>query len=275
MADIPTLAEAIDRLYAAPPSEFVSIRSALVAVAKKAGDKDLAGAVQALRRPGIAAYLVNRLVRDGSSGLDELRDLGERLRHAQSHLDGGAMKTLAMARNDLVARLTSDACTGDESVTPTTKEQVAATFTAALADPHAQAAAASGALVSALRYSGFGEVDLSDAIATPLTLIQGGRAPHAGYSECDRRGTRAAERREAQHAAAQAAAQTRLARARASLERCDDAVRAARHTQDRAQEHLDKASRAVREANAAVERAEADRRTARAAVTTGENQLPG
>ncbi|MEO9237429.1 MAG: hypothetical protein ABI418_04990, partial [Jatrophihabitantaceae bacterium] len=51
--------------------------------------------------------------------------------------------------------------------------QLRATYEAAIADEGAEAAVRSGRLTSALSYSGFGEVDVSDAVAIPrrLTLV--------------------------------------------------------------------------------------------------------
>ncbi len=263
MADAPDLADAVDALYAAAPAEFVLIRSALVSDARAAGDKKLAATLTALRKPSAAAHVVNRLSRQDPRGLAELRDLGERLREAQARLDGGEMKSLAIERGDLVRRLTT-ACAGKES--PSTKDQVAATLTAALADPQAQAAVDSGALVTAIRYSGFGEVDLSGAIATPLQSSRGERArdplsPHTHPSGRDE------QRRAGQQEVARRAADARTARARAALERCEDAVRSSQDSIDEAHGRLEQAERELRAARATSEQAVLDRETARRALT--------
>lgn len=273
MADVPTLAAAVDALYAVPPAGFVHARAALVAEAKESGDTELAGAIKVLRKPSVSAYLINRLVRDGSEGIDELRDLGGRLRDAQSRLDGSAMKALAADRNDLVARLTVQACSTGESGTPTTREQVAQTLTAAIADPAAQAALDSGALVGPLRYSGFGDVDLSDAIATPLRVIQGGRVSGESRAAGADRAVRDSERQEAQQLAAQRAAQARLTRLRAGLERADHTVDTSRESLAVAQTRLEQAQAGVRYAKNALTQAQTERRMARDMVTATEAEL--
>lgn len=267
MADAPDLADAVDSLYAASPADFVRIRAGLVADAKAAGDSELATTLKALRKPSAAAHLVNRWVRDEPDALAELRDLGERLRAAQAHLDGAAMKTLAVERHSVIPQLAAQ-CTAGESAA--TREQVAATLTAALADPQAQAAVDSGALVSAISYSGFGEVDLSDAIATPLRLIQGGASTVRGSAEDSRDGPRAA-----QQDAARRSAVARSARARAALERADEAVEAAHAALGQAQDRLKTAEKVLRDAETTATAAEAERDTARGALTSAEEDLPG
>ncbi|MBO1767226.1 hypothetical protein [Allobranchiibius sp. GilTou38] len=266
----PTLPDAVAQLYAGPPADFVRSRDALVAAAKEAQDPDLARQIKALRRPSAAAHLINRLSASGDLG--ELASLGERLRAAQSQLDASAMKTLGVERHQLIDDLTERACAGEPSVTSAVREQLRATFTAALADPQAGRAVESGAFVTALSYSGFGEVDLSDALATPLTLLQGGRSEDA--PDGDEAASDDDRRRTAQQDAARRAAAARSAREQARLERAEDAVEAAQQAVDRAQARLDEARSAVRDAKATLQRAEADRRTAQERVAQAEQVDP-
>ncbi|WP_265442990.1 hypothetical protein [Flexivirga meconopsidis] len=166
----PRFDEIVDRLYAEPPANFVATRDAAAKQARESGDKDLASRLKALRRPTAAAALVNLLVRSAADpGIPQLLDLGARLRDAQSSLDGPAMKSLGAERNRLVAGLLdSVAELTDEDLTGGVRDQLISTFTAAIADPEAETAVSSGRLVNAISYSGFGEVDVSDAVATPL-----------------------------------------------------------------------------------------------------------
>ena len=256
-----TLADAVAQLYAGAPADFVRSRGALVAAAKKDGDSDLAARITALRKPSAAAHLTNRL--SASGGLSELASLGERLRTAQSQLDAPAMKSLGTERHRLIDDLTERACADDASVTSGVREQLRATFTAALADPQAQRAVQSGALVTALSYSGLGEVDLSEALATPLTLLQGGRGTERSD---DARAVDDDRRQTAQRDAARRAAAARSAREQARLERADAAVDAAQQSLERAQARLDEARSGLREAKSTLERAQADRRTAQERV---------
>lgn len=169
------LADEAAGLYALLPAEFVKARDAR-AKQLRADDKDLAAQVKALRRPTVAAWLVNLLAHEAGA-LDPLLELGAALREAQSRLDTTTMKQLSAQRpgivGDLADRAAGLATDRDPSFgdTATTREQVVATLTAALADPMAEQAVASGRLVSPLTYAGFGEVEIGDAIATPLRAV--------------------------------------------------------------------------------------------------------
>ncbi|NHN57015.1 hypothetical protein G9U51_14690 [Calidifontibacter sp. DB0510] len=163
-----TLADAVDRLYAGAPEEFVATRKELAAQARSDGDRELAKEVLALRRPSTAAHLVNMLARrTDPPGLANLTEVGEGLRSAQHSLDAPAMKQFAAQRQRVIDQLLREAADLG-SVTGNVREQLVQTFTAAIADPAAQQAVTSGQLVNPLSYSGFGEVDLDGAVAATL-----------------------------------------------------------------------------------------------------------
>lgn len=264
MADSTTLADAVEQLYAAPPAEFVRTRSALATEAKAAGDTDAVREVRALRKPTAAAYLVNTLVRRHPGELADLANLGDRLRAAQSRLDGAAMKELGAERLTVVGQLTDRACEVTGSVAAAVREQVNETLTAALADPAAHAALSGGALVTSLRYNGFGEVDLSDALAAPLRAIQGGRSPGPDPAGT---GEPSTERQDAQRDTARRAATARLARAQATLERAEEQAAAAERAQERAEQKLSDARKALNGAQDACRAAKTAQKKARAEVT--------
>ncbi|HKT04786.1 MAG TPA: hypothetical protein VJT31_35175, partial [Rugosimonospora sp.] len=81
-----------DRLYALPPEQFIPARNEAVATARKAGDRATAEAVGALRKPTVAAWLVNLLALRRPDLLDELFALGEGLRQAQHELRGEQLR---------------------------------------------------------------------------------------------------------------------------------------------------------------------------------------
>lgn len=170
------LARIAAELYAELPGDFIRVRDARAKALRADGERELATAVKALRRPTTAAWLVNLLAHHPGA-LAPLIDLGRRLREAQSQLDAPTMKELAAQRpsvvHDLVTEAGRQAKERDPAFhdTPATREQVSATLTAALADPRAEDAVASGQLVTALTYAGFGEVEIGDAIATPLRAV--------------------------------------------------------------------------------------------------------
>ncbi len=61
MDESPALKRKLDPLYAGPPEEFIAGRDALAKELKADGDADAAKAVKKLRRPSVAAALVNRV----------------------------------------------------------------------------------------------------------------------------------------------------------------------------------------------------------------------
>ena len=59
-------AEAAQDLYALAPGDFTGERDRLVREARDAGDRELAATLKGLRRPVLAAWAVNLLVREES-----------------------------------------------------------------------------------------------------------------------------------------------------------------------------------------------------------------
>ena len=182
MAD--RVAEAMQDLYAVGPDEFMATRSRLVADARAASDKAAAAEIGRLRKPSLAAWAVNLTAREAEDVVADLVDLGERMRSAQSRLDAAALTGMRKERDATVevyvraaTRAVSDA---GRSLSPAAQQEVRATAIAALADEKASAAVTSGQLTRSLSYSGFGEVDLAEALARTtggaiLTVVPGGR----------------------------------------------------------------------------------------------------
>lgn len=253
------LSSAADELYAVPPAAFTARRDALVKQARAAGEAELAREVKALRRPTVAAWLVDRLALDGERGLEDLLALGERLREAQSRLDGALMRQLAEERNRLADDLASRAVDlggapgSGEAPSATSleqaREEVVETLRAAVADPRAGLAVASGHLTKALSYAGFGEVDITAAVAVPLG--QGHRTvrpPREASPEVPQeapadlsvtRRDEAAEREErAEQARAERERAEREERERAAREAAQRRWQAAREHRDRVRERV-------------------------------------
>lgn len=182
------LARAAWDLYAVPPAQFVATRTAAVKELRSAGERDLAKDVAGLRRPSVSAAAVNAVVRAQDPVAEQLRDLGARLRHAQSALDAAGLAGLRGERDDLLtawvraaAGHAAQAGLSGAGLTGAVEAEVRATAVAALADAAATEVVLSGTLTRALSYSGFGEVDISDAVARTstgvvLTRIEGGAA---------------------------------------------------------------------------------------------------
>ncbi len=178
-------------MYAVEPGEFIASRKEWVATAKAAGDKEAAAAIGVLRKPSVSAWAMNAVVRGAPEVVDALRDVGARMRDAQSRMDMASVQGMRGERESAVsdyvsaaARVTADA---GRPLAASGLDEVRATAIAALADASAEMVMASGTLTRALSYSGFGEVDLSDAVVLTKTgrvlgVITGGggRCQRAG-----------------------------------------------------------------------------------------------
>jgi hypothetical protein len=219
------LRAAVEELYGETPSRFTARRSELAAQAKQAGDKQLAAAVTALRKPTVAAWAVNHFVRTCRDEVDELRSFAELLREAQRTLDADQLRLLGRERSrrvDAVAdRVAQEAASAGQRVGAGVAVEVRDTLTALIADEDAEASVLTGALVKALSYSGFGSVDLEDALALE-DLPRGGDAERPALSVLEGGGETVdlEERRRARRTAER----TRLASA---LEAAREALRSA------------------------------------------------
>ncbi|CAM5275573.1 hypothetical protein SALBM135S_10142 [Streptomyces alboniger] len=83
--DLETVA---DELYGLRPEEFTAVRGRRAAAARKAGERSLAERIAALRRPTLAAWSCNLLVRGRPGQVRPLIRLGEALRQAHRGMDG-------------------------------------------------------------------------------------------------------------------------------------------------------------------------------------------
>ena len=175
-----TLDEVAAQLYALPPEEFTAARGEAVAVARKAGDRELAAQVGGLRRPTVGAWLVNLLAHRRPDLIGELLALGESMRSAQRNLRGDELRELSTQRRAMVSALAREsralavaAGRGVRAVLPL--GEVENTLIAALADPEVAAEVRLGRLVKPVEYAGFGEQPRPQ-----LRLVQGGASAPAG-----------------------------------------------------------------------------------------------
>jgi hypothetical protein len=166
MADLEAEATA---LYALPVDDFTGARDARVKELRASGDKDLAAAVKALRKPTVAAWAVNLLVREREDLVRQVLEIGDSLREAQAGLAGDALRELSKQRRQVVAAVVTTArqLAQDEGVrlTGPVVDQVAATLQAALSDPDAADAVLAGCLAQPLSSTGVGSLGLPDAPA--------------------------------------------------------------------------------------------------------------
>jgi hypothetical protein len=168
MADLRGIA---DHLYGLRPDEFTAARTAAEKSARAEGNRELAAAVKALRRPAVAAWAVNLLVRRRAELVEQVVELGEQLRQAQSLLQGDALRDLARQRRQLVAAVASQARAlaaqeGDQQLSDAAARQVEDTLNAAMTDRLAAEAVRSGLLAQPLSSTGL--ESLAEVLDVPL-----------------------------------------------------------------------------------------------------------
>lgn len=111
--EVADLDQAADELYGVDLGEFVNVRTRLVKELRAAGNDADAGTLAKLRKPSVAAWVLNQLARQHRRDIDLLLDAGHRLREAQAGVLGGSEKqTFEKARateRDALKRLTREA----------------------------------------------------------------------------------------------------------------------------------------------------------------------
>ncbi|MFF2395057.1 hypothetical protein [Nocardia sp. NPDC058114] len=240
-----TLDDVAGELYTLDPGDFVSTRAERAAQARADGDRDLAKAITALRKPTVAAWTVNLLARHAPQEIAALLDLGDALRSAQRQLSGDKLRALGTQRQQVVNAMTKRAAElaaeKDRPASEQVLREVGQTLTAALADPDVADLVRAGVLPTTVTYDGFGPaglVAITGGKATPKRASKPRSAPKD--TEAERRaqaqqelddaesGLAAArtDRDEAEAAATQAKSdldeiETRIAELRAELEHAE------------------------------------------------------
>jgi hypothetical protein len=143
-----------DELYALRPEEFTAARASAVAAARTAGDRELAERISTLRKPSLAAWVGNLLVRSSPGEVEPLLRLGEGLRQAHHDLDGTQLRELSRQQHAIVRALSAQArqlaTQAGHPIGDGVQREVESTLHAVLADPEAAQAWASGRLVKPL-----------------------------------------------------------------------------------------------------------------------------
>jgi hypothetical protein len=146
--------DALDELFGATREEFTALRDSWVKRAKSEQRTDVAERLRQLRKPTVAAWLVNQVSRRHPEDLERLVEVGDALREAHQELAGDRLRSLSRQRNDLAQTLTKHArAIAREAGHPfgdATADQVETTWTAAAADPEAAEAVRAGHLSAAL-----------------------------------------------------------------------------------------------------------------------------
>lgn len=96
----PQLEGELDRLFGLPLREFTAARNELARELRDSGRREEAEHVKALRKPSVAAWLVNRVSRERELDVQRLLNAGETLRKAQAGAASGQTEAFAAARRD-------------------------------------------------------------------------------------------------------------------------------------------------------------------------------
>jgi hypothetical protein len=277
---VANLDEEIDRLYELPLEQFVSERDALAKRLRGEKRREDADAVKALRKPTVAAWAANQVLRSQPDGRRALLEAGDALRAAQEDLlagrgDAAAARSAAEGERRAVGDLVSAArgLARDEGfLSDAVLDRVRETLHAAATDNDARAEVEAARLDRERRPAAFGGVE-GFAVAPPARArpapTKRPRPPQpadrkpAAEGEADReREDRERERRAAardRRRELQAAVREAKAAERDAGRRRREAERAAHDAERRfarARADLDAAEAAEREAAACRQAAE-------------------
>jgi hypothetical protein len=152
-------------LYGLPLERFIGDRNTLAKELRGAGRRDDATRVAAMRKPSLAAWAVNQLMRTQRRAVVALFDAGDALRRAQSELlaghgDPGALRAAGKRERASVAKLVESArgllSSEGHELSQAMLERVSETLHAAALDERARARVKDGCLERELRHIGLG-----------------------------------------------------------------------------------------------------------------------
>ena len=274
--------DSADDLYGLPLDRFIPERAALTKRLRGEKRRDEASAVAARRKPSVAAWAVNQLVRTQAKRMNALFRAGDDLAQAQAGAASGtraadamreAMRHQREALDELLEAARGLLTSDGHPLTPATLDRVTDTLRAASIDEDSRRQVADGCLTQELAFAGLGIGELSaSAPASPprgtAKSRQGARtkaepaAEPKAKPEAERKAKRAAEQKAALKAARQAESKARRAATRAehelataegkresAAEALEEAERLLATARDRAQStaaELTEAERAVR-----------------------------
>lgn len=160
-----------DQLYAETPATFTAARDAL---AKEQDDKAFGKQVKALKKPSVAAWAINLLVRREAEQIDQVLGVAEALREAAAAMDGEELRALTRQRRQLTTALATSArgLAREQGVklSPSVVDQVEAMLNSAMLDPVAAQVIRSGLVLTAFTSTGVGELDAGGLVAAPEAL---------------------------------------------------------------------------------------------------------
>jgi hypothetical protein len=282
----------VDDLYGAPLEQFIAKRGQLTRGLREQGEREQAATVAKLRKPSVAAWAVNQLVRTQPQSVAELFDAGDALREAHRTAtagrgDGSALRTAAQSERtavDVLVKAARGLLTSEgHELTPAIIDRVADTLRAAALDTDSRELVRDGRLERELRHVGLGvAADTGAGLAPPsppsrrqpkrrtpateagdATATKEAMSTSAAKKEAERHEQQAeGERLKRERTRALKVAREVEAKARRRAERTSRAVRTAHERRDRAAEDLDYAEKSLAAAEAEADAAAAEHRRA-------------
>ncbi|MFF4014750.1 hypothetical protein [Streptomyces sp. NPDC001843] len=243
----------LDELYTTPPGRFVARREELAAAARTEGRTDDARRIHAARRPTLAAWAANLLLRSRPEESRQFLELGRALREAYRTLDAAGLKELSGERRRIVSVLSRQAAQlareAGHGLSDAARQEVESTLRAVLADPDAADRWASGRLGGALTPpADFEAARLPGVSRKPARRTA---APPSASARADELAERRRQRRQQQ-----------LDRAREAAERAAQRLREKRAEQSVAEARLTDAERQLDRSREMLRRAERERQRA-------------
>lgn len=255
-------------LYGLPLERFIPERAALAKALRLEKRREEAVEVSALRKPSVAAWAVNQLVRARRDDLGKLFEAGDALARAQDQAAAGkgggdAMREATHRQREVLGVLLQAAegllDSQGQSMSQTTLERVSETLRAAAIDEQARQQVAAGSLTHELRFVGLGIGGLAPSPTDEKPPSRASKADHARPETEDKTAAKADAQADA---ARRAAAKQEAARQHAV------ALKAARRAEDQARRAAARADKELAAAQARQEAAAASLREADALLST-------
>jgi hypothetical protein len=237
--------DSADDLYGLPLKDFIPERTALIKSLRGEQRREEATEVAGMRKPSVAAWTVNQLVRTQGTTIQALFKAGDELARAQAGAAAGqrtadAMRDAAQRQREALDGLleTAPGLLGTDGHTPSpaSLERVADTLRAASIDEASRQRVAGGCLTQELHFSGLGIGDLPVAPPPSSPAKPGRPTPKA---------TRRKPSPTAQHKADLKAARESTVKTRRAATRAEHELAVAQRRRDDAAEALDDAERVL------------------------------
>lgn len=234
--------EAIDELYGVALEDFTRERSRIAKELRASGNRGDADAVAKLRKPSVAAWVLNQLARANRRDVDLLLDAGHRLREAQVAVLGGAEKEeferARKTESDALKRLNRDAeqlLRARGAVSAAVLKQVDDSLRAAAIAPEGRELLARGRFTQPLEAGGF---DVFGELAATTPPSPRKKTGPADVRRAAREAVRAAKERLRDAERAAADADKRAAQLRDQLNAAEEDAAAAHDRVEDAAEAL-------------------------------------